>query len=408
MLFVTVRRAVVLLITTGILCLSTICQAAAPADQPVVAPPLPGDELADQPSSQADLGPLDQFARDTQLASDSPILRLARVPNMFGDVFFPGGQLSVVGGGTPALMDIPLAGGSRRYKVSENNKAVPMDRYYFMYNHFHNALEADPNTAVPGLERQYSIERYIVGFERRFFDGNWSVEVRMPFCSEYGMSVPKFDVAGGDIGNLSVSLKRLLAVSCTSSLVGGLAVDTPTGSDVTGRSITTTYRVRNEAVFLSPYVGFLSWPNGRLFYQGFLQVDVAANGSPIDYNDTTAAVTGRFGKLTEQTLLHADFSTGYWLYRNPCSHTITALASVVEFHYTTTLEDASLVSGTSTFNTFLFGNLLNRVDFVNLTVGLYGELAGAWRLRAAGVFPLQSGTDRPFDSEVQFSVNRQF
>ena len=213
MLFVTVRRAVVLLITTGILCLSTICPAAAPADQPVETPPLPGDELLDQPAAQADLGPLDQFARDTQLASDSPILRLARVPNMFGDVFFPGGQLSVVGGGTPALMDIPLAGGSRRYKVSENNKAVPMDRYYFMYNHFHNALEADPNTAVPGLERQYSIERYIVGFERRFFDGNWSVEVRMPFCSEYGMSVPKFDVAGGDIGNLSVSLKRLLAVS---------------------------------------------------------------------------------------------------------------------------------------------------------------------------------------------------
>jgi len=385
--------------------LSMLCSV---TGQPTDSPQGPEAARSLQPEPQPADDAADTATPPPRSPYRSPIVRLASVPNMFGDFFNQGGQLRAVGGGTPALMDTPLAGGSRRVKIAENNKPLPMDRYYFMYNHFHNALEAKPNLNVPGLLRRTSVERYTIGLERMFLDGLWSAEIRMPFTDSYGMSVPKFTVSGREIGNLALSLKRLLAAGPTGSLVVGLGIDVPTGSNVTGRVVSANYTMHNQAVHLSPYVGLLTLPNDRVFYQGFLQVDVAANGNRIDYTSTFPVTSGTFGKLTEQTLLHVDFSAGCWLYRNPRAPMLTGLASLLEFHYTTTLEDAQVLSGTVGPSSFQFGNLLNQIDVVHLTVGLHGELAGNTTLRVGAVFPLQNSLDNPFDAEVQVSVNRRF
>ena len=160
------------------------------------------------------------------------MLRLASVPNMFGDSFAQGGQLRTTGNAT-TFADLPLGGGGRRAKIAENNKALPMNRCWFMYQHFHNALEVDPDTTVPGSQN-LSVNRYTLGLERRFLDDLWSVEIRMPFADSYAFSTAGYSVGSGEVGNLAVSFKRLLAATETSSLVAGLGIDTPTGSDVTG------------------------------------------------------------------------------------------------------------------------------------------------------------------------------
>lgn len=246
-------------------------------------------------------------------ADSRPTQRLAGTPNMFGDYFNNvGGQVAVTNalGGT-AVADLPLAAGCRRVKVAENDKALTMDRVYFLYNHFQNALGVDAHDYNAGaVARKFSVDRYTLGFEKTLFDGLWSVELRMPLAGQTEYLAPGFGVAGGNAGNLAVIVKRMIYESDTAGAVVGLGIDTPTGSDVDGHAGAIQFTMSNQAVHLLPYVGFVSAPSKRLFYQGFLQADVPTNGNPIDYS---GAASGTFGSLSEQTLLYVDVSAGYWL-----------------------------------------------------------------------------------------------
>jgi hypothetical protein len=337
---------------------------------------------------------------------------------MFGDVFFPAGQLLASSGvgGQKAFVDIPLAGGMRRSKVAENNKALPMDRVYFMYNHFHNAWTTQTSALGPFAESH--VDRYTFGIEKTFFDDCWSVEARMPFSHRFrfdnnNLAFP-FDIEGGEIGNLSVYLKALLWASEQTAVVAGLGADFPTGSSVTGTFTSglgslDTYRVNNDAYHLLPYLGVLSVPRDNLFFHGFAQLDIAANGNRVQVVDIAAA-TPFSGVLTEQNLLHLDVSAGRWFYRNPNARYLSALAGLVELHYTTTLQDADIIAATIPDilpRDYRFGNTYNRMDVLNLTIGLDAEV-GLTNVRVGAVFPLSDGTNQVFDSEIQVQINRRF
>jgi hypothetical protein len=324
---------------------------------------------------------------------------------MLGDFFNQGGQVQATSNQPTVGADLAIAGGGYRMKVAENNKALPMNRCYFMYNHFHNALGARADITAPESERNLSVDRFTIGLERTFRADLWSVDLRMPFSVSQRINSGGLAIESGSVGNLQVTLKRLLAMGDFGAVAAGLAIDAPTGSDVIGQFQTTSFAMHNEAVHLAPYVGFLRVPNDRFFWQGFLQVDVPTNGNQIDFVDT--GFPGTFGTFTEQTLLYADLSAGYWLYRNPYANVVTGLASIVEFHYTTTLSDADVFIGraSAASPTFQFGNLLGHVDVTNVTVGLNTELFGDTTFRVAGVFPLQSHLERPFDAEVVVSLN---
>jgi hypothetical protein len=159
-----------------------------------------------------------------------------------------------------------------------------------------------------------------------------------------------------------------------------------------------------------PFAGFVSAPSDRIFYQGFAQLDIGANGNRIDYQNRVDG-SGQLGVLNEQNLLYLDLSGGYWLYRNPCARGLTGLASLLEIHYTTTLQDTDAVErDIYLYNPlrFTFNNPANRVDVVDLTVGLHAEFANHTLCRVGGVIPLSSGDNRSFDSEVQVQVERRF
>lgn len=337
----------------------------------------------------------------------SPIVRLASVPNMFGDSLFPGGQLYFSGYQEGGHADLPLAGGARRAKISENNKALPMDRVFFTYNHYRNALSVNPDFALPELSRDLSLDRYTVGIEKTFQCGLWSAEVRMPFVGRTRFAAADFSFQSEEIGNLAVIFKRLIARSPNFAAAVGLGVDTPTGSDVNGSMQGVDYRVHNQAVYLSPWVGFLHVPSPRLFWQGSLQVDVPTGGNEITYAGPPWAGSGSLGTVTDQTLILMDVSLGYWIQPPQNQGMLRALAPVVEFHYTTTLEDAEVVQQNLIGNTVTFGNLLGHVEMMQLTVGLHAQIGANTTVRAGGVFPLLD-VDRPFDSEVMVSVNRYY
>ena len=378
-------------------------------------------------------------------------------PQMIGD-FGGGSSILTLGAGVGAnpmlnigaksnmlTTPIPLAGGSRRIKVAENNQVMPMDRWYTTFNYFHNSYQAVgtdgfDNTYPVNLVDSASLVQYTIGSEKKFCVGGtpFSVDVRMPFTggvdqsvtNSQGQAAPSaFAMETGKMGNLSLTLKAYLLQYKQTSISGGLGISLPTGSDVNfvaGEVIgvnDVTYNINfdNNAVHLMPFLGAYRPLGDSYWLQAFTQIDVSANGNDVVGNaqvNNGAIFTDRF-RLNEQTLLYADISFGKWWYRNICKCSkpgcrckrsgLTGVASVLELHYTSSLNDADTINlaGIPRVGTE------NRFDILNLTTGLQFELNQELRINLAGVFPLREGRfdsggrreDRGFDGEFSLQIN---
>lgn len=357
-------------------------------------------------------------------ATRSSYSRLARVPNMFGDSISPSGQLVGSTEKTPGVaLDVPLSGGAGRAKISENDKGLPMDRVYFLFNHFNNALVADENIFA-GDQREFDLDRYTLGIEKTFLDERMSLGARVPLLRPFEISEPQVSLSGGEVGNVAVILKALLFANTEETLAvgGGITLDLPTGSDVDTRIGDSELVIRNRSVHVMPFLSALFRPDERWFYQGTLQFDFTANGNPIVYtsplDDPGSLTSGSFGAptgtrlepgiLNDQTLMYIDVSAGRWFFINENSSWFRGLAGVVELHYTTTLQNADAVAFKFRSDNFNLTNLANRYDVLNLTAGLHMQVDRLTNVRVGCVVPLRSGFDRAFDSEVQVSVNRFF
>ncbi len=385
-------RVGVILILTGLLWAWIAC-------------PAVGQPAEEEPAAVANVEPAEE-PDVTATAFRTPIFRLRGVPNMFGDFLFTGGQIyPQVPGGPNGRASFPPIGGGR-VKISENNKALPMDRVFFMFNHFQNGIQTTGN--LPSA----SVDRCTIGLEKTFVDGLWSAELRMPFMGSYDYSLTGFGFAEPEAGNLTVTLKRLLCETYYGAVAMGLGINTPTGGGMTGQiglNTPDTFTMRNDALYLVPWIGFLSAPNDRVFYQGFLQVDIAANGNRVIVTDS-GGVTTDFGRLAQQNLLEVDLSVGYWLHRDPRACYLTGLAGILELHYNTTLQDARIMSFAPPVITdrMRLGNIYNRMDIWNITAGLHAAVGDNTTVRVSGILPLGKGGDRLFDSEVRVSINRYF
>lgn len=341
-----------------------------------------------------------------------------QTPWMFGPSFLAGRLISLERTPTPAddvEANLPFSGDNGHARMSVNNRAQTDNRVFFLYQHFHNALDVNrfPPAAANAVANSFGLDRFLLGWETATADGLSSVELRLPlFAGADIVSAPPggaadFRADSGALGNLAVILKRILYDDCCTSIAAGMGITLPTGDDVRGQlpALNTTFLVNNDAVHLLPYLGFLRRSNDTFFYQGFAQLDIAANGNRVEVFDlgTPAAANG---VLDPQTLMFLDISAGWWLYRNPCSCRVTGLASLIELHYTTTLESADRVVAAPTPPTFT--NLANRIDAFDLTCGLHFEFGPCSSLRVGGVFPLRSGDNRFFDSEIQLQLNRRY
>ena len=350
----------------------------------------PGQIVAPPPSAAAP-----PFRRGLRRAR----VRLAGLPPMFGDSLAPSLQLTT-SGTFNNTSDVPLGGAARRAKIAENNKALPVDRIYFAYHHFHNALQADTDPFTPGFDRTSSLERYTLGLEKTFCCKNWSVELRMPFNDKYRFQDNSgFNVEGGSVGNLAVILKRLVHLSEHSATAIGVGLDLPTGSDVDGTGFS-KFTFRNEAVHFTPFVGTLWHPTDSFFMNAFVQFDFAANGNEIRTDDARIV-------LNEQNLFQIDASVGRWIYRCPGSSTLTGIAGILELHYTTTIQDAdNRGSFSGEFESIEQPG--NRLDLLQLTSAIHVGLGRCTSLRVGGVFPLRDDYDELFDAELAVQLNRRF
>ncbi|MCI0739901.1 MAG: hypothetical protein L0Y72_12715, partial [Gemmataceae bacterium] len=259
----------------------------------------------------------------------------------------------------------------------------------------------------PSRTRLYDVQMYTVDFEKTFLDGLCSLQLRVPFATtvssdlnlSFGSIDPSLPIITQDgspalnvtrtpgetlgheateFGNMQVIFKSLLWQEPRWAISGGLSLGIPTAQDTTVRvadyigslalNLSQIQRVRefhieNETWALSPFLAFVAVPNSRWFTQGFMQVEFPLNSSDVVLRETlptaipglnlkrlVVAPGGKLppfedrAQLNEQTLLHLDWNIGYWLMRRPENRFLTGIAPVLELHYTTTLNDADIIT----------------------------------------------------------------
>jgi hypothetical protein len=390
---------------------------------------------------------------------------LASVPFMIGDTG-AGTCLAFTG-----LLDVELSHPTltcSRLNISENNSALPSDRLYFSYRHFHNATP----TRVYQFSQDFNIDRFTLGGEKTFFGDLFSFEVRLPLEGRLNSDTitrlraldapPVFSpLAGGDffegrglrsteLGNIAMIFKALLYERNDCAISAGVAFTLPTAKDVNyqadiynsftfadpaltaDQDILLHLTASNETVYIAPYMAWLIAPEQKRWYhQGFLQVEVAANDSTIQavgngssdfyvnnvfqQTDVWAISFPGRAPLAAQTLLRLNLGLGYVLMENPCNTWVQKLTALFETHYTTTLNDANLWSipviadpgnGFGSQN-LTFGNLENRVDVFNVVAGLTMDV-GNYVVTNGFTMPVTTGSNRGFDFEYNLQIQRPF
>lgn len=326
-------------------------------------------------------------------SSRDTYVRLARAPNMFGDSLRPTGKLVIRDtNNIPTTIEV-LMGGSASFNAAENNRATPTDRAYFVYNGYYNAI----NFAAAGTK---SLQNYTLGFEKTFFDGLWSIDVRMPFNSGLDYDSTLLSTSSGNVGNLSMFMKGLLLRDEDWAISSGLGLGLPTGSDVFIQTLNETVRIENDAVHLMPFLALTAAPN-EWFLQAFTQIDFVASGNAVFEDQRNV------GSYQDQHIFHADVAIGRWLLRELDQPLLYGVAGLVELHYASTIHDTDALN-TAFTRQLTLSVPANRIDLLNLTSGLHFQLTPLSNFRVGAVAPLRSAPDRMFSSELFASFNRFF
>jgi hypothetical protein len=302
---------------------------------------------------------------------------------------------------TEICLPSPGTSGVGRVKLAENTSPIPRDRVFLNYSHFNN---------VPLQAGGVNVNRFVPGFEKTFFNGITSFELRAPFATTLNsdlIAAQLNDDNHTEFGNLSLVSKTLLAQNNCWAYAAGIQVALPTADDVRLSTLNGVplVHVENEAVHLMPYVGALYTPNDRFFFQLFLQVDTNVNDHSVAIRDPFTGALAPADDLDDTDFLYVDLSWGYWLYRNNCCCSpISGFAPIFEVHWNSSLENTQSV----TANGFRVGTSVGDIDLVNLVFGATLECGGNTSISTAFVTPVAGGDDKDFDGEFRLILNRRF
>jgi hypothetical protein len=201
-----------------------------------------------------------------------------------------------------------------------------------------------------------------------------------------------------EIGNISLTYKRMFICTKKWTLGGGVAVVCPTAENwrYSDQDATATYV--NAAVNVVPYLGALWHPNDSTFGQLLVQSDI-----PVSPN--TVRLDGLSRNVSEQPLLRAGAQLGRWFYRNDTGRQSCRLGGFLEVNYTGALDNAVRVNMVSTGNQLLLGATRQQTHLVTVSGGIpvqFGKLS----ISNAVIVPVTS--DRTFSIAYDFSLGRRF
>jgi len=314
-------------------------------------------------------------------------------------------QLNTGGGG---LDPSTVTGGA---KLAEGGSPIPRDRVFFNYNLFN-----DVALSSPGIQ----VNRYMPGFEKTFFNGVGSVEVRVPFASTLSTN---FDVNSGvanptdlQFGNVVIYSKALLYQSKTFAASSGLGFSLPTANNVNiYNGQTQLLHIQNNSVHLLPFVGGVYTPNDRFYSQGLFQLDFDTNGNTVDSFTNSQGLpqqsSQKVGTFRDATFLFASVSTGYWIYRSqtPGTFGLTGFSPTAELHYNRSLNSGDIINQSiDNTMTAVYGQSFSNLEVLNGVLGA-NMIFGRNRILSMGyVAPLGMGVDKQFAGEFRLMFNWYF
>jgi len=308
---------------------------------------------------------------------------------------------------------IPIAGGDRRVKLSDQFSPFPENRIFYTYHHF-------GNPALDSVGNDVDVNRNTFGIERAFHNGNASIEIRIPVVSGVGKNQDVLGEEGigqrsSQLGNIAFSSKFLMFRDEFKSFtlgLGGLLPTAPNGS--VSADTQKIFEIHNQSISLLPYYAINLNPDDRTWLTFFSQADFILNGdrvsSFIDDDGFSTLDPFTSEKYNQQHLLAFDLSLGRWIYRNPTATFFRGFAPFFELHYTTTLNDTDEVIAGSPFESDgdRLLNVANRLDILDTSVGFRAQFGSELFLTASFVAPLRTGDDKSFDSEFNLNLSRYY
>ncbi|MGA2253265.1 MAG: hypothetical protein ABSG53_01275 [Thermoguttaceae bacterium] len=300
----------------------------------------------------------------------------------------------------PIAIDIPNPGAGGvvgRTKIGEDDSPMPRDRILFDYDFF---------DGVPLAPGGVNVHRFTAGFEKTFFDGVMSIELKAPMAITMDSTVIQdggADLSHAEFGNLAITWKALLLEWEHFAISGGLMVTVPTARDtnVDLSDGTKLVSVRNRSTHLGPFLGFLWTPNEKFFAQGFYQVDVEAGGCPVLVNLDGTGLQN-VGTLHDTTYQFIDLGIGSWLYRgHDRFKNLTGFAWMLELHGNDSFKPNSAVA----VENWQIGDY-SSIDAWNLTIGSHLELKDNTTVTLGYTAPLSH--DREFSGEFRLMFNHYF
>lgn len=317
-----------------------------------------------------------------------------RTPGMLGDTFVGLLDVNIDNDGILSSARISFPGGANRLVVARNNSALVRDRFYVAYEHTTGALSTSSQAAT---DNGANLDRTILGLEKVFLDGQASIEIRLPFAAERSFRFNRFSIQNdGEFGNIGLIGKLQIVKNEHAVVSSGIAIQLPTGGDITGEFDGNAFRIENDAVYVSPFLSFAAAPNSDWFWQGFMQTDHSVRGN-------TFVGLGQSGELDNQTLLRLSGGGGRWFFLDN-DGLLQGLAGIVELHYTSTLDSPDSVVFTNMARVQTLSNASGHQDILNLTSGLHLELPGNANARVGVNVPLR-GDQRFHNATLMVQVN---
>ncbi|MCA8998180.1 MAG: hypothetical protein KDA80_14375 [Planctomycetaceae bacterium] len=204
--------------------------------------------------------------------------------------------------------------------------------------------------------------------EKTFFDGSQSIDVGVPYGSQFGYDSMVLQ-------NIHLGYKKRLLSNQEAAVTAGFAVALPTNRHerIPLPRTPDSLVIDQERIGLVPSLSGAMSLAERWFAQASLQYIAYVNDDSVHYADQSTGTTIPYGKVEPGDFFAIDSNLGYWFYRNDCSVRgsdlpLTGVAAVIQLQHLEQLRADSLRLNN--------GFELNvRQSHTTMVVGLQAEVA---------------------------------
>ncbi|MEZ6088498.1 MAG: hypothetical protein R3C05_10825 [Pirellulaceae bacterium] len=284
-----------------------------------------------------------------------------------------------------------------RSKIATNNSPLPRTRAFMNYDLLSN---------VPLNNAGLNVSRFTPGMEFAFFNNSASIEFRVPYASTLSTDVRSdgtTNTSAIELGDIFLAYKQVLFQSTDIVFSGGVSVTLPSTNDLSLRLAdgTPAMVVENQSVHVMPYFASIANLTDRVFYHGFIQVDVDATGNQLFTNQ------GLNTRLRDTARMYTDGGLGYFLRRRGEKRDVLfdSIVPTIELHYEQQLENGRSV----TDGIFVLGNPnAGKQSNLNMVFGTTLE-AGIGNAFSIGyAVPFSDSDESMFDGQLRAIWNRYF